>query len=129
STTLKPPPPRGFLRAADFHGQVKLIERRQDAIDRLADHSYLLKAMASTGEVYMDLGPRDLLCDTRGQIDESKKAVMQDILRVMPLYSLQGPPGTGKTTLVAHLLQEILREDPVAQILVTAQAHGAVDVL
>ncbi|MGH2978386.1 MAG: AAA domain-containing protein, partial [Solirubrobacterales bacterium] len=42
---------------------------------------------------------------------------------------LQGPPGTGKTTLVAWLVREILADDPVGQILVTAQAHGAVDVL
>ena len=45
------------------------------------------------------------------------------------MYTLQGPPGTGKTTLVAWLLREILKDDPVAQVLVTAQAHGAVDVL
>src|SRR5205814_654348 len=40
-----------------------------------------------------------------------------------------GPPGTGKTTLVAHLLGQIFADDPVAQVLVTAQAHSAVDVL
>jgi hypothetical protein len=30
---------------------------------------------------------------------------------------------------VAHLVREIIADDPVAQILITAQAHGAVDVL
>jgi superfamily I DNA and/or RNA helicase len=54
---------------------------------------------------------------------------MTDILRTRPIYALQGPPGTGKTTMVAYLLRQILKDDPVAQILITAQAHGAVDVL
>ena len=63
------------------------------------------------------------------EVDEPKQAAIEDILRVRPIYALQGPPGTGKTTLVAHLLRELLADDPVAQILITAQAHGAVDVL
>lgn len=46
-----------------------------------------------------------------------------------PKYALQGPPGTGKSTLVAHLLRQILEDDPMAQILVTAKDHAAVDVL
>ncbi|MFC0105566.1 AAA domain-containing protein [Kibdelosporangium aridum] len=62
-------------------------------------------------------------------MDEPKRASIEDILRVRPIYTLQGPPGTGKTTLVAWLLREIVAEDPVVQVLVTAQAHGAVDVL
>src|SRR5260370_38995426 len=62
-------------------------------------------------------------------VDEAKQAAIRDILRVRPIYALQGPPGTGKTTMVAWLLRQILEDDPVAGILVTAQAHGAVDVL
>src|SRR2546427_12975863 len=63
------------------------------------------------------------------RVDDAKQAAIEDILRVRPIYALQGPPGTGKTTLVAHQLRRILEDDPVAQILVTAQAHTAVDVL
>ena len=62
-------------------------------------------------------------------VDETKQAVIEDVVRTRPVYVLQGPPGTGKTTLVAHLVREIIADDPVAQILITAQAHGAVDVL
>jgi len=62
-------------------------------------------------------------------IDKAKQAAIRDILRVRPIYTLQGPPGTGKTTLVSHLVRQILADDPVAQLLITAQAHGAVDVL
>src|SRR5260370_29107779 len=63
------------------------------------------------------------------RVDEAKQAVLEDILRVRPIYALQGPPGTGKPTLVAHLLRQIFEDDSVAQVLITAQAHGAVDVL
>src|SRR5207253_8986882 len=39
------------------------------------------------------------------------------------------PPGTGKTTLVAHFLRRVFTEDQLAQVLVTAQAHAAIEVL
>ncbi|NPV89965.1 MAG: AAA family ATPase [Firmicutes bacterium] len=125
-----PPPNRGWLRTLGMIGQIDLIRRRKEAINRLSKHSYLLQSISSTGQVYMHIGntslPQPLSED---KVDKAKQAVMQDILNTRPIYALQGPPGTGKTTMVAHLLRQILDEDPVAQILVTAQAHGAVDVL
>lgn len=125
-----PLPEKGFIRTYGQYAAVTLIRRRTDAIDRLQEHSYLLRALAQPGQVFMDTQmselPRELNPAT---VDESKVAVIQDVLRVRPVYALQGPPGTGKTTLVAHLLRQILTEDPVAQILVTAPGHGAVDVL
>ncbi len=125
-----PLPEMGFIRTYGQYAAVTLIRRRTDAIDRLQEHSYLLRALAQPGQVFMDTQmselPRQLDPET---VDESKVAVIQDVLRVRPMYALQGPPGTGKTTLVAHLLRQILTEDPVAQVLVTAPGHGAVDVL
>lgn len=125
-----PPPHRGFLRGAGMPGQLKLIKRRKQAIDTLDGHSYLLRSLAAPGQVYLDTGAAELPVRLDPEIvDEAKRRAIEDILRVRPIYALQGPPGTGKTTLVAWLLREILHDDPVAQILVTAQAHGAVDVL
>lgn len=132
SLGLKRPelPPIGTLRTWGMFGQVTLIRRRKSAIDRLQRHSYLLQSLSAPGQVYMDTGsaapPVPFDSD---RVDEAKQAAIEDILRVRPIYALQGPPGTGKTTLVAHLLRQILEDDPVAQILITAQAHGAVDVL
>jgi AAA domain len=126
---LPRPAREGYLRVADFHGQVRLIRRRQEAIERLKDHTYLLKALVQPNSVLLDTGQTTLPVVPNKDLDEMKIAAMRDILRVRPLYVLQGPPGTGKTTLVAHLLAQILADDPVSQILVTAQAHGAVDVL
>lgn len=124
-------PQKGFIRTFGMFGQVELIRRRLRAISRLKHHSYLLRAVLSPGQVYMDSGGFQFRKPLPGndKLDEAKRAAISDILRVRPIYSLQGPPGTGKTTLVAHLLRQILEDDPVAQVLVTAQAHGAVDVL
>jgi serine/threonine protein kinase len=125
-----PPPDEGNIRAFGIFGQVSLIERRKKAIDRLQTHSYLLRSLSATGQVYMDTGPATLpVVLPVDEVDVAKQAAMQDILRVRPIYALQGPPGTGKTTLVAHLLRQFFQDDPVSQILITAQAHGAVDVL
>lgn len=123
-------PDRGWLRPFGIFGQIDLIRRRKEAIDRLANHAYLLKALCATGQSFMDtedVSPPQFMATDR--VDESKQAVMADIRRTRPIYTLQGPPGTGKTTMVAHLLRQIFEEDPVAQVLITAQAHGAVDVL
>ncbi|UOX90350.1 AAA domain-containing protein [Amycolatopsis sp. FBCC-B4732] len=125
-----PPPDRGYLRGAGMPGQLKLIRRRKQAIDALDRHSYLLRSLAAPGQVYIDTGAADLPVKLDPEtVDEAKRRAIEDILRVRPIYALQGPPGTGKTTLVAWLLREILHDDPVSQVLVTAQAHGAVDVL
>jgi AAA domain/Protein kinase domain len=125
-----PPPDPGTIRAWGMFGQVALIRRRKRAIDRLERHSYLLRSLAASGQVYMDTGSLELPVPlSEDEVDEAKQAAIEDILRVRPIYALQGPPGTGKTTLVAHLLRQLLKDDPVGQILITAQAHGAVDVL
>ena len=128
--TLPPPTDEGTVRTWGMFGQVALIRRRKRAIDRVANHSYLLRSLSAPGQVYMDTGEAPLPVELdRTMVDEAKQAAIRDIIRVRPIYALQGPPGTGKTTLVAHLLRQIFEDDPVAQVLITAQAHGAVDVL
>lgn len=125
-----PAPDRGHLRGAGMPGQLKLFRRRKQAIDALGGYSFLLRSLAAPGQVYIDTGAADLPVRLAPEsVDKAKHRAIEDILRVRPIYALQGPPGTGKTTLVAWLLREILHDDPVAQVLVTAQAHGAVDVL
>jgi serine/threonine protein kinase/DNA polymerase III delta prime subunit len=127
---LAAPAEEGTIRTWGMFGQVELIRRRKRAIDRIEKHSYLLRSLSAPGQVYMDTGSMPLpVALSMDLVDEAKQAAIEDILRVRPIYALQGPPGTGKTTLVAHLLRQIFDDDPVAQVLITAQAHGAVDVL
>ncbi|MGW3447195.1 AAA domain-containing protein [Streptomyces sp. NPDC001076] len=137
--TLRPgaeilePPELGdikVLRTKGLKGQVDLIRRRKEAISRLAKHTYLLESLSEPGQVIMDSGPVELPRPlSEKEVDPSKLGQIEKILGVRPIYALQGPPGTGKTHMVAWLLREILEDDPVAQILITAQAHPAVDVL
>jgi serine/threonine protein kinase/DNA polymerase III delta prime subunit len=130
SNVAREPPRAGYARAWGMFGQVPLVQRRKRAIDRLEKHSFLLRSLSAPGQVYMDTGFSPLPVPVPiEKVDAAKQAALEDILRVRPIFTLQGPPGTGKTTLVAHLLRQIFEEDPVAQVLITAQAHGAVDVL
>lgn len=127
-----PLPSNGYLRTRGHYGQIRLIERRKQSIDRLSAHAYLLRTLASPSFTHIDAGTSELpwqQIQEDGLVDENKLATIKDILRMRPMYALQGPPGTGKSTLVAHLLRQILEDDPMAQILVTAKDHAAVDVL
>jgi hypothetical protein len=127
---LSTPPREGFLRSIDMFGQISLLRRRRRAIERLKNHNYLLTAMRSPDSVFIDTADEELpVVVDRAKVDEAKYHALQNIWRTRPIFALQGPPGTGKTTLVANLLGQIFADDPVAQVLVTAQAHSAVDVL
>lgn len=124
------PPQKGFLRSFDLFGQMKLIQRRKRAIERLRQHTYLLQALQSPSYFYIDTGASTLpLPIDPTKVDDAKREALENIWRTRPIFALQGPPGTGKTTLVANLLGQVFADDPVAQVLVTAQAHAAVDVL
>ncbi len=124
------PPPSGYLRTFGLFGQMSLIKRRRRAIDRLERHAYLLRALQTPSYTFLDTGERSLPRPVAlGKLDDAKQSAMRSIWRTRPIFALQGPPGTGKTTLVANLLAQIFVDDPVAQVLVTAQAHAAVDVL
>jgi DNA polymerase III delta prime subunit len=127
---LSTPPQEGFLRSFDMFGQISLLRRRGRAIERLKNHNYLMRAMRSPDSVFIDTADEDLpIAVDRTKVDEAKYHALQNIWRTRPIFALQGPPGTGKTTLVANLLGQIFEDDSVAQVLVTAQAHSAVDVL
>jgi hypothetical protein len=126
SGKTSPPPERGFIRTYGLYGQFSLVERRRRAIDGLKDHRFLLRTLTNPAcrdsKVFNDEIPfPDWL--------ETKRIVMEDVERVRPIYALQGPPGTGKTTFEAQHLRRVFEEYPESQVLVTAQAHVAVDVL
>lgn len=129
SKDADPVPERGFIRSFDQFGQIALVDRRLKAIQRLRKHGYLLLSLSAPEHVYIDTEVSDFPTAIDPQLDEAKVGAMHSIWRTRPIFTLQGPPGTGKTTLVSHLLRQVVEDDPVAQILITAQAHAAVDVL
>jgi len=121
-----PAPQEGFIRTYGLYGQFRLVERRQRAIDRLQDYRMLLRTLSNpacrdsgVANDHLPLPPTF----------ESKRAIMEDVERVRPIYALQGPPGTGKTTFESQHLRRVFEAYPESQVLVTAQAHAAVDVL
>jgi hypothetical protein len=123
------PPLKGFLRGYGLFGQIALLDRRKQAIDKLKTHAYLLTALLMPDFFYIFTGDGELPQPIATNLDEAKQKAIKAIWETRPIFALQGPPGTGKTTLVANLLGQILADDPVAQVLVSAQAHAAVDVL
>jgi hypothetical protein len=127
--TLSPPPSTGFLRIRGMFAQVKLIDRREEAIDLVATHTFLQRALVLPDTVYMDTGIEELPLPIPpvDKFDLSKSDALKQTWRTRPIYYLQGPPGTGKTTLVGQLLRQIYGDDPSCQVLLTAQAHSAVD--
>ncbi|TWT56118.1 AAA domain-containing protein [Allorhodopirellula solitaria] len=126
---MLPAPDKGFLRCYGMFGSVRLIERRAKAIANLRSHTFLLQALLDPSFLYMHSELTRLPAKLDDSLDSAKQEAIKNIWSTRPIFAVQGPPGTGKTTLVANLLEQIFRDNPVSQVLVSAQAHAAVDVL
>ncbi|GLW08722.1 hypothetical protein Misp01_38520 [Microtetraspora sp. NBRC 13810] len=63
----------------------------------------------------------------RKELDDSKRAVVRSALGSSELLLVEGPPGTGKTTVIAEIVQQVLRRDPRTRILLVSQTHIAID--
>lgn len=59
--------------------------------------------------------------------DDTQRDAVLEALNSKPVYLIQGPPGTGKTTVIVELIQQIIRQNSNAKILVTSQSNLAVD--
>jgi hypothetical protein len=118
-----------FLRTSSMFGQVELLNRRDDAIDLLSTHQFLQRSIVLPDTVFMDTGMDTLPLPFPPvtQFDLTKSNAVRLIWRTRPIFCLQGPPGTGKTTLIGQLLRQVYEEDPSVQVLLSAQAHAAVD--
>lgn len=119
------PPEQGWLFPEDNFSARTVRWRQEDALVELRDNATLLDHLWD---------PSSMLPDERrwkgartGLKNESFPPAIVEMLDSGPLYALHGPPGTGKTTLVAHALYHTLLHDIGARILVSAQAHYALD--
>jgi DNA polymerase III delta prime subunit len=126
-----------YLMPREIAGSVAQLKRRHRAIENMRDHAGLLSALERPGDMRHDVeddtGNRPSTGvdnrDSAAKLDQSKREALAGIRGTQPLYALQGPPGTGKTHLLDALANEVLVEDPSAQILISAQSHEAVDIV
>jgi DNA replication ATP-dependent helicase Dna2 len=68
----------------------------------------------------------ELGLDEKIKIVPRQRDAIQKAISAKDYFLIQGPPGTGKTTLLVHLIKEMLK-DPNERILVTAFTNRAVD--
>lgn len=126
---------RGVLRTAEHPGQIALIDRRRNAFASLASQPLLLQRLVHpTPSITGDLleKPAEQVAQWIGreaELDDSKRTALQQILANPNPSSVRGPPGTGKTQLLAYMVKCIFQAQPLARILVTAQAQAAVAVM
>ena len=131
----RPPPSQGVLMRS-IRGDLKQIERRKEALERVRRAETplpLLPMLLEQGKVL----------DRRTRTDKALTARVQGVLRHMPTKSqrsaltvalntpdialIQGPPGTGKTTIIRALLTSIAENYPRARVLLASTQHDAVD--
>ena len=69
----------------------------------------------------------ELIFNSNIKNDTTQKEAVLEAMSYKPVYLIQGPPGTGKTTVIVELIQQIVRQQKDAKILVTSQSNLAVD--
>ncbi|MEQ9308516.1 MAG: AAA domain-containing protein [Balneolaceae bacterium] len=72
-------------------------------------------------------GFKDEVINPYLKTDDTQRDAVLEALHHKPVYLIQGPPGTGKTTVIVELIQQIIRQNSNAKILVTSQSNLAVD--
>ncbi|MCB9234208.1 MAG: AAA family ATPase [Bacteroidia bacterium] len=60
-------------------------------------------------------------------LNEKQKEAVWKAINAKDMVLIQGPPGTGKTTVIAEIIWQMLQENPDSKILISSQAHLAVD--
>lgn len=61
------------------------------------------------------------------EIDSDKLGALNAALGNNNIVAIQGPPGTGKTTLIAEIVLQYLKRNPLHRILLSSQTHIALD--
>ncbi len=70
---------------------------------------------------------KDEVINPNLKTDDTQREAVLEALHYKPVYLIQGPPGTGKTTVIVELIQQIIKQNSNAKILVTSQSNLAVD--
>jgi AAA domain len=119
-------PSSGTISPDDRGGRVAL-ERQETAVRALRDRHDLLAQLREPRGVRFEGSAREGLLDTALTRSPDAARQVQRIIEEEPFYVVQGPPGTGKTFIASHAIKALLRADPLARVLVSAQSNSATD--
>lgn len=121
-------PERGWLRPANDRGSDIQLRRMARGIEALRQKHGLMRALHSPSSIRLSRGRWSHEDEERTKhLKGNATGVIGEMLDYHPFYALQGPPGTGKTTVATHAVQQYLRTEPGARVLVSAQSNHALD--
>ncbi len=124
-----PPTADLFLRLIDDAGTEGAINRRLRLLGALATQEELLSMLAAPRKRLRSYHAELLEDADFHDLDPSKQQALRSIWTTGPTQLVVGPPGVGKTKLVTEIVRRILQQQPSARILLSAQAHQALDQL
>lgn len=118
-------PSEAWVRPEDIARQVVSQRHRKALV--VAGENFQLNAQLRAPRAVSVFTPSEFGDAAQDVTDEGTQGLLRKMLCAWPIFLVQGPPGTGKTFLAAHFIAELLRNDPFARILVSAQSHHALD--
>ncbi|ABD89452.1 AAA domain-containing protein [Rhodopseudomonas palustris] len=123
-----PPHSQLHLRKVDETGTEQVLRRRLRMLTTLSTQSELARMLADPRERLRTYQDDPLVEDDHfGKLDESKQEALRSIWSTGPGQFVVGPPGVGKTRLVTEVVRRALAGDPTIRLLLSAQAHQALD--
>ncbi|MFF7929080.1 AAA domain-containing protein [Streptomyces mirabilis] len=122
-------PARGVLLPSLGKSQ-SAINRQRDALSAVAagqTANSRLRQFIDDPASIPNSPPIDVTSWFRADLDKSKQDVVSHALGTQDLLLVEGPPGTGKTTVIAEIVEQTLKRNPHARILIVSQTHIAID--
>lgn len=123
-----PPNAQLHLRKVDETGTEQALRRRLRMLATLSTQSELASMFADPRERIRTYQDNPVVEDDYfHKLDASKQDALRSICSTGPGQFIVGPPGVGKTKLVTEAVRRALAGDPTIRLLLSAQAHQALD--